>query len=62
MYSYCIEATAEDLDVIKKHLLYNKAIKRYVIFKMEKNQEFLHFSKVNDELNAIIESWDTKKL
>lgn len=62
MYSYHIQAEAEDLDVIKKNLLYNKAIKRYFIFKMEKNEEFLTFAKVNDELNAIIESWDAKKL
>lgn len=62
IYSYCIEAEAEDLDMIKKNVLYNKAIKRYVIFKMEKNAEFLTFAKVNDELNAIIEWWDVKKL
>lgn len=62
MYSYYIQAEAEDLDIIKKNLLYNKAIKRYFIFKMGKNEEFLTFKKVNDELNAIIESWDAKKL
>ena len=62
MYSYYIEAQAEDLDMIKKNLLYNKAIKRYFIFKMDKNEEFVSFTKVNDELKAIIESWDAKKL
>jgi ribosomal protein S18/ribosomal protein S6 len=62
IYSYNIEATAEDLAIIKKHLLYNKAIKRYYIFRMEKNEDFLIFGKVNDELNAVIESWDAKKL
>lgn len=62
VYSYYIEANAEDLDIIKKHLLYNKAIKRYYVFKMDKNEEFLIFSKVNDELNKIIEAWDPKKL
>lgn len=62
VYSYCIEAKAEDLDIIKKHLLYNKAIKRYYLFKIDKNQDFLIFSKVTDELNAIIETWDPKKL
>lgn len=62
MYSYCIQAEAEDLDVIKKNVLYNKAIKRYFIFKMDKNEEFVKFSKVNDELKSIIETWDPKKL
>lgn len=62
VYSYYIEAKAEDLDIIKKHLLYNKAIKRYYVFKMDKNEDFLIFSKVSDELNEIIEAWDPKKL
>ncbi|MEI6119364.1 MAG: hypothetical protein WCP92_09575 [bacterium] len=62
MYSYCIEAEAEDLDMIKKNVLYNKAIKRYFIFKMNKTDDFVTFKKVNDELNAVIESWDAKKL
>ena len=29
---------------------------------MDKTEEFLTFSKVNDELKAIIETWDAKKL
>jgi len=62
VYSYYIQAEAEDLDVIKKNVLYNKAIKRYYIFKMEKNEEFVKFAKVNDELKTIIETWDPKKL
>lgn len=62
VYSYCIEAEAETLDLIKKTVLYNKAIKRYFIFKMEKNEEFVSFAKMNNELNAIIEGWDPKKL
>ena len=62
VYSYCIEAQAEDLDMIKKNVLYNKAIKRYFIFKMEKGDEFVIFAKINDELNKIIETWDAKKL
>jgi len=62
VYSYFIQAEAEDLDVIKKNLLYNKAIKRYYIFKMDKNEEFLKFTKVNNELKTIIDSWDPKKL
>ncbi len=62
VYSYCIEATNEDLEIIKKGLLYNKAIKRYMIFKMGKNEEFFKFAKVNDELTAIIDARDVKKL
>lgn len=62
VYSYGIQAEPEDLDVIKKNVLYNKAIKRYFIFKMEKNDEFTVFEKVNTELNAVIEGWDAKKL
>jgi len=62
VYSYCIEAEAKDLDVIKKNVLYNKAIKRYFIFKMDKTAEFVKFAKVNDEIKTIIETWDPKKL
>lgn len=62
VYSYHIEAKAEDLDIIKKHLLYNNAIKRYHVFKINKNEDFLIFSKTSDELNKIIEEWDPKKL
>ncbi|MEI6671913.1 MAG: hypothetical protein WCL02_00690 [bacterium] len=62
MYSYGIQAEPEDLDVIKKNVLYNKAIKRYFIFRMEKNDEFTVFAKVNTELTTVIEGWDAKKL
>lgn len=62
MYSYCIEAQAEDLDMLKKNVLYNKAIKRYFIFKMDKTDDFVTFVKVNAELNTVIETWDAKKL
>jgi len=62
VYSYYIQAEAEDLDMLKKNVLYNKAIKRYVIFKMESTEEIVKFAKVNDELKAIIETWDAKKL
>jgi len=62
VYSYCIEAEAEDLDIIKKSLLYNKTVKRYCIFKMDKNEEFLKFAKINEELQGIVDWWDPKKL
>jgi ribosomal protein S18/ribosomal protein S6 len=62
VYSYYIQAEAEDLAIIKKNLLYNKTIKRYCIFKMERNEEFLKFAKVNEELTSIIETRDPKKL
>lgn len=62
LYSYCIQAEAKDLDIIKKNVLYNKSIKRYFIFKMEKNDEFLKYTKVSDELKIIIDGWDAKKL
>jgi hypothetical protein len=62
VYSYYIQAEAEYLDVIKKNVLYNKAIKRYYIFKMDKTEEFVKFAKVNDELKTIIDTWDPKKL
>jgi len=62
VYSYYIQAEVEDLDMIKKNVLYNKAIKRYFIFKMDKTDDFAVFTKVNDELKAIVEAWDAKKL
>ncbi len=61
-YSYEIQAESEDLDVVKKDILYNKAIKRYFIFKMDKNEQFLLFAKTNEELQVVIETWDAKKL
>lgn len=62
VYSYYIQAQAEGLDALKKNVLYNAAIKRYFIFKMEKTEDFVIFTKANDELKSIIESWDQKKL
>lgn len=62
VYSYGIEAQAQDLDMIKKTVLYNKAIKRYFIFKIQKHESFVSFAKVNEELNAVVQSWDVKKL
>jgi ribosomal protein S6 len=62
VYSYGIQAEPEDLEEIKKNVLYNKAIKRYFIFKMDPSDEFVTFAKVNDELKAIIETRDAKKL
>ena len=62
VYSYGIQAEPENLEEIKKNVLYNKAIKRYFIFKMDQTDEFVVFAKVNDELKAIIETWDAKKL
>ncbi len=62
VYSYYIDAEASDLEMIKKTVLYNKAIKRYFIFKMAKTEEFVPFEKINKELTEIIESWDPKKL
>jgi len=62
VYSYYIDAEAEDLDMLKKNVLYNKAIKRYFIFKINKTDEFVKFAKINDELKNIIEAWDVKKL
>jgi ribosomal protein S18 len=50
------------LDIIKKTVLYNKAIKRYFIFKIQKHESFVSFAKVNEELNTVIQSWDVKKL
>lgn len=59
--SYYLQAEPTDLLKIKESLLFNKNISRYTVFKMNKQQAFFHFEKLQSELNAIISSWDEKK-
>lgn len=59
--SYYLNAEPIDLLKIKESLLFNKGISRYTIFKMNKQQVFFHFEKLQSELNDIISSWDEKK-
>ena len=62
IYSYYVQAPATDIADFKKQLVYNKAIKRYAIYRMDVNQEFFKFSDITAQLQKIIESRDEKKL
>lgn len=60
--SYHVQASADQILEFKKQLIYNKAIKRYVIYKLTGKDQFFVFADLQKELNQIIEGWDQKKL
>jgi ribosomal protein S18 len=62
IYSYHVQAPATDIADFKKKLVYNKAIKRYAIYRMDPNQEFFTFADITSQLQKIIENRDEKKL
>ena len=62
MVSYYVDAPAADIAEFKKQLVYNKAIKRYVVYKMNPTEPFFTFASHNKEVIDIIEGWDKKKL
>ncbi len=62
LYSYHIQSPAENIETFKKQMVYNKAIKRYVIYKMDPTQEFFKFADINAEMEKVIEGWEQKKL
>ena len=59
--SYYIQAKNEDLDAIKKQLLYNKTVARYFIFKMNTTDEFFMFDDLQAKLAKILETTDERK-
>lgn len=61
-YSYYVEAPATDIAEFKKQMVYNKAIKRYMVYSMGAKQEFFKFEDINAELQKTIESREQKKL
>lgn len=62
MVSYYVQAPAEEITAFKNNLVYNKAIKRYVVYKMNPTEPFFMFGALNTELATIIEGRDHKKL
>lgn len=62
MISYFVQAPAADIIEFKKQLVYNKAIKRSVIFKMSTKDQFFVFADLQKELTGIIENRDQKKV
>jgi ribosomal protein S18/ribosomal protein S6 len=62
LYSYHVQAPATDIAAFKKQLVYNKAIKRYAVYRMEPNQEFFAFADIKAQLEKTIESREEKKL
>ena len=59
--SYYIQAKNENLDAIKKQLLYNKTVARYFIFKMNTTEEFFMFDDLQTKLNKMLEESEAKK-
>jgi len=59
--SYNIQATNDDLDAIKKQLLYNKTVARYFIFRMNNTEEFFMFDELQSKLNKMLEETEEKK-
>ncbi|MEI7562418.1 MAG: 30S ribosomal protein S18 [bacterium] len=62
MYSYYVQAPAAEILSFKKQLVYNKAVKRYVVYSMTSTQKMFAFNDLQEELTKIIESWDDKKV
>lgn len=60
--SYLVQAPSSEILAFKKQLVYNKAIKRYMVFAMHATQAFLIYADVVKELTDIIASWDEKKM
>ena len=62
MVSYYVQSPAADIIAFQKDLVYNKSIKRYVVYKMDVTEPFFTFAALNKELTTIIEGRDQKKL
>ena len=60
--SYYVQAPASEILEFKKQLVYNKAVKRYVVYKMGQKQQTFIFNDLQEELTKMIESWDEKKV
>jgi ribosomal protein S18 len=60
--SYYVQAPSSEIIEFKKQLVYNKAIKRYVVYKMHAKQPMFVFNDLQEELEKIITSWDEKKV
>ena len=62
MVSYYVQAPAAEITSFKKDLVYNKSVKRYVVYKMNETEPFFTFEALNKELTTLIEGRDQKKL
>lgn len=60
--SYYVQAPSTEIIEFKKQLVYNKSVKRYVVYKMTATQPMFVFNDLQEELVKIIASWDEKKL
>jgi len=59
--SYYMELDNNQLEELKKNLLYTNVVVRYEIFKMNKDQAMLEYAKLQEELEKIMDSWDDKR-
>ena len=60
--SYYVQASSAEIIEFRKQLVYNKAIKRYVVYKMTATQPTFVFNDLQDELNKTIEAWEEKRV
>ncbi len=61
-YSYYLKLNTSKIDDIKKFFLYNNIVLKYDIFRRTKSQVSFEFEKLQKDLNAIIASWEERKL
>lgn len=61
LVSFYLQADSDTLQDIRKWFLYSNVIVRYEIFKMSQDQVFLEFDKLQKELQAIMDSRDSKR-
>ena len=59
--SYYMELDNNQLEELKKNLLYTNVVVRYEIFTMNKDQAMLEYAKLQEELEKIMDSWDDKR-
>jgi len=59
--SYYMELQNDQLQELKKNLLYTNVVVRYEIFRMRQEQAVLEYAKLQEELNTIMEKRDDKR-
>jgi len=61
LYSYYVQLDWKNIESIKKVLLYNKAVLRYFVYKMNSSQPYFTFEELEKKINEIISKrWDKK--
>ena len=61
-YSYYLKLNTSKIEDVKKFFLYNNIVLKYDIFRRTKTQVSFEFKKLQKDLEAIIASWEERKL